>query len=44
LFSFFMWCCLCAEVYSLNGTSTMELAVLRSEGLLRSRSLLLKRI
>lgn len=25
------WCCLCAEFYSLNGTSIVELVVLRSE-------------
>ena len=31
-FSFGRWCCLHAEFYSLNGTSTMESVVLRSRG------------
>ena len=32
-FDFGRWCCLCAEFYGLNGTSTMQLIVLRSVGL-----------
>ena len=34
------YCCLCAEFYSLNGTSIMESIVLRSEDLLRFQALL----
>lgn len=34
-FCFDRWCCLCAQCYSLNGTSFMESVVLRSGGLLQ---------
>ena len=39
-FSFGRWCCLQVEFYSQNGTSIMELVVLRSGGLFRSGALL----
>ena len=34
--NFDRWCCLCAEFYSLDGTSIMESVVLRSWALLHS--------